>query len=54
MINDFFFLCSHMVSNSSSFFMSMSNLIWIDINIMEMKMHMLATEKERNSCKNNK
>jgi len=23
------------------YFMSMSNLIWININIMEMKMHML-------------
>jgi len=51
----FFFLCSHMVSNSSSLFMSMSNLIWIDINIMEMKMHMLASkEKERNNYKNKK
>jgi hypothetical protein len=50
---NFLSLCSHMVSNSSSLFMSMSNLIWIDINVMEMKMHMLSSkEKERNNYKN--
>jgi len=41
--HQFFFLslCSHMVSDSSSLFMSMSNLIWININFVDMKMHML-------------
>jgi len=37
----FFFKCFHMVSNNSSLFMSMLNLIWININIMDMKRHML-------------
>jgi hypothetical protein len=36
-----FFLCSHMVFNNSSLFMSMSNLFWIKINIMDMKKNML-------------
>jgi hypothetical protein len=35
------FLCSHMFSNSSSLFISMSNLIWIDVNTMDMKRHVL-------------
>jgi hypothetical protein len=34
-----FLLCSHMITNNSSLFMSMSNLT--SINIMDMKMHML-------------
>ncbi len=33
----FFLVCSHMVFNSSSLFMSISNLIWIDINFTHMK-----------------
>jgi hypothetical protein len=40
-INFCFSLCFHMISNNSSLFMSMSNLIWIIINIMELKWHML-------------
>jgi hypothetical protein len=36
-----FFLCFCMVSNNSSLFMSISNLIWININIMDMKKHTL-------------
>jgi hypothetical protein len=36
-----FFLCSYMGFNSLSLFMSMSNLIWININIIDMKRHML-------------
>jgi hypothetical protein len=37
------FLCSHMVSFSSSLLMSMSNLIWVNINIMDIKKHMLIS-----------
>ncbi len=36
-----FLLCSHIIINNSSLFMSMLNLISININIMDMKMHML-------------
>ncbi len=36
-----FLLCSHMMINNSSLFMSMSNVISINVNIMDMKMHML-------------
>ncbi len=36
-----FVLCSHMIINYSSLFMSMSNFILININIMDMKRHML-------------
>ncbi len=35
------FYCFHIVFNSSSLFMSMSNLIWININIMNVKIHTL-------------
>jgi hypothetical protein len=37
----FFLLCSHVIINNSSLFMSMLNLISININIMNMKRHML-------------
>jgi hypothetical protein len=36
-----FLLCSHMVFNSSSLFVLMSNLIWINMNIMSFNRHML-------------
>jgi hypothetical protein len=36
-----FLLGSHIIINNSSLFMSMSNLISININIMDMKRHML-------------
>jgi hypothetical protein len=36
-----FSLCFHMVFDNSSLFMSMPNLIWININIMDMKVHIL-------------
>jgi hypothetical protein len=35
----FFLLCSHMIINDSSIFMSMLILILININIMDMKKH---------------
>jgi hypothetical protein len=36
-----FLLCSHMIINYSSLFMSMSNFLLININIMDTKRHML-------------
>jgi hypothetical protein len=35
----FFLLCSHMIINNSSIFMSMLNFILFNINIMDMKKH---------------
>jgi hypothetical protein len=50
-----FLLCSHTIINNLLLFMSMSNLILININIMDMKRHMLIclfismlVAKERN------
>jgi hypothetical protein len=40
-INFFFSLCFHTVSINLSLFMSMSNLVWINVNIINMKIHML-------------
>jgi hypothetical protein len=37
----FIFLCLHMIFNNLSFFMSMSNLIQINIHFIDMKRHML-------------
>jgi hypothetical protein len=36
----YFFLCFHMVFNNSSIFISMSNLVYININFMNMNQHM--------------
>ncbi len=37
----FFLLCSHIIINNSSLFVSMSNLISININVMVVKRHIL-------------
>jgi hypothetical protein len=37
-----FLLCFHIIINNSSLFMSMSNFLLININIMDMKRHMLV------------
>jgi hypothetical protein len=37
----FFFLCFHMVFNNSLLFMSMSNLVLINMHFKDMKIHML-------------
>jgi hypothetical protein len=42
MINYFiFFLCFHMIFNNLSLFMSMLNLIWININFTDIIRHLL-------------